>query len=165
MSIPNSCLLLPLSLPLMITRCAYLCFNGGASLVAQPVKNLPAMQKTWVQSLGQEDPLGKGMATHSSIFAWRIPWTEETGGLPVHGVTKSWTRLCLMLPAHISEEADLLIRSTLVGPCLCYPSHPILSGLELVYSIHRCLVTTWLDCSPAPPPLPLLTSVQVLEFS
>ena len=46
-----------------------------ASLVAQLVKNLPAMWKTWVQSLGWEDPLEKGMATHSSILAWRIPWT------------------------------------------------------------------------------------------
>ena len=44
-------------------------------------KNLPAMQKTQVQSLGQEDSLEKGMATHSSILAWRIPWTEELGGL------------------------------------------------------------------------------------
>ena len=53
----------------------------GASLVAQKVKNLPAMQETWVQSLGQEDPLEKRMATHSSILAWEIPWTEEPGGL------------------------------------------------------------------------------------
>ena len=53
----------------------------GASLVAQMVKNLPAMQETQVQSLGWEDPLEKGMATHSSILAWRIPWTEEPGGL------------------------------------------------------------------------------------
>ena len=49
--------------------------------MAQPVKNLPAMQETWVRSLGWEDPLQKGMATHSSILAWRIPWTEEPGGL------------------------------------------------------------------------------------
>ena len=53
-------------------------FTLGA-LVAQMVKNMPAMQETWVQSLGWEDPLEKGMATHSSIFAWRIPWTEEPG--------------------------------------------------------------------------------------
>ena len=46
-----------------------------ASLVAQLAKNLPAMQETWVQSLGWEDPLEKGKATHSSILAWRIPWT------------------------------------------------------------------------------------------
>jgi len=56
-----------------------------ASLVAQMVNNLPTVQETWVQSLGQEDPLEKGMATHSSILAWRIPWTEAT----VHGVAKS----------------------------------------------------------------------------
>ena len=45
------------------------------------VKNLPTMRETWVPSLGQEDPLKKGMATHASILAWRIPWTEEPGGL------------------------------------------------------------------------------------
>ena len=50
-------------------------------LVAQMVKNMPAMQETWVQFLGQEDPLEKGRATHSSILAWRIPWTEEPCGL------------------------------------------------------------------------------------
>ena len=53
----------------------------GASLVAQMVKNLLAMQETWVQSLGWEDPLEKGVAIHSSILAWSIPWTEEPGGL------------------------------------------------------------------------------------
>ena len=52
-----------------------------ASLVTQSVKNLPAMQETQVQSLGQEDPLEKEMATHSSILAWRTPWTEEPGGI------------------------------------------------------------------------------------
>ena len=52
-----------------------------ASLVAQRVKRLPAMQETYVQSLGWEDPLEKEMATHSSILAWRITWTEEPGGL------------------------------------------------------------------------------------
>ena len=52
-----------------------------ASLVAQMVKNLPAIQETWVRFLGWEDPLEKGMATHSSILTWRNPWTEEPGGL------------------------------------------------------------------------------------
>ena len=52
-----------------------------ASLIAQLVKNPPAMQETWVRFLGQEDPLEKEMATHSSILAWRISWTEEPGGL------------------------------------------------------------------------------------
>ena len=59
-----------------------------ASLVAQMVKNLPTMQETWVQSLGQEDPLEKGMATHPSILAWRIPWTEEPGGLQSMGLQR-----------------------------------------------------------------------------
>ena len=59
-----------------------------ASLVAQSVKNLPAMQDTWVQSLGQEDPLEKETATHSSILAWRIPWTEKPGGLESMGLQR-----------------------------------------------------------------------------
>ena len=57
----------------------------GASLVAQKVKNLPAMQENWVRSLGNEDPLEKGMATHSSVLVWRILWTEEPGGLQSTG--------------------------------------------------------------------------------
>ena len=56
-----------------------------ASLVAQPVKNPPAMQATWLRSLGREDPLEEGMATHASILACRIPWTEEPGGLQSTG--------------------------------------------------------------------------------
>ena len=60
----------------------------GASLMAQQVKNLPAMpetQETLIRSLGQKDPLEKGMATHSSVLAWRIPGTGEPGGLPSMG--------------------------------------------------------------------------------
>ena len=60
-------------------------FSSRASLVAQFLKSLPAMQETWVQSLGQEDPLEKEMASHSSILAWRIPWTEEPGRLQSMG--------------------------------------------------------------------------------
>ena len=56
------------------------------SLVAQMIMNLPAMQKTWIRSLGWEDPVEKGMATHSNILAWKIPWTEMLGRL---GVAKS----------------------------------------------------------------------------
>ena len=56
--------------------------------MAQMIKNLPAMQETWVRSLGQEDPLEKRMAMHSSILAWRIPWTEEAGGLPSMGLPR-----------------------------------------------------------------------------
>jgi len=57
-----------------------------ASLVPQTVKNLPEIWETWVRSLGQEDPLEKGMATHSSILAWRMPWTEELGRLQSMGL-------------------------------------------------------------------------------
>ena len=60
-------------------------------LVAQKVKNLPAMQETRVRSLGQEDPLGKEMATHSRVVVWRTPWTKEPGGLQSIGVAKSRT--------------------------------------------------------------------------
>jgi len=63
---------------------------NGASLVAQMVKNLLAVQDTWVQSLGWENLLEKGIATHSSILAWRIPWKEEPGRLQSFGSTKSW---------------------------------------------------------------------------
>ena len=56
------------------------------ALAAQRVKNLPTVQETWVQSLGQEDSLEKGMATHSSILAWTVPWTEEPGGLQSMGL-------------------------------------------------------------------------------
>ena len=59
--------------------------STGVSLVAQTVRNLLIMQATWVPFLGWEDPLEKGMATHSSILAWRIPWTEEPGGLQSMG--------------------------------------------------------------------------------
>ena len=61
---------------------------GWASLVVQTVKNLPAMQETQVRSLGGEDPLEKEMATHSSILAWRIPWTEEIGRLQSMGLQR-----------------------------------------------------------------------------
>ena len=64
--------------------------------MAQRVKNSPAIQdtqETWVQSLDQEDPLEKGMATHSSILSWEIPWTEEPGGLQATGSQKSQTQL------------------------------------------------------------------------
>ena len=70
----------------MATHTFCTCFSHrGASLVAQMVKNLPTMWDTRVQSLGWEDPLEKEMATHSSILAWRIPWTEEPGGLQSMG--------------------------------------------------------------------------------
>ena len=79
-----------------------LCAICRASLVAQKVKNLPAVRENLVQSLDQEDPLEEGMATHSSILAWRIPWTKETGGLQSMGLQRDghdWatnTRKCYL---------------------------------------------------------------------
>ena len=67
------------------------------------VKNLPAMQETWVRSLGQEDPLEKGMPTHSSILAWRILWTEEPGGLQSMG-SQSQTLLKRLSSSSSSRE-------------------------------------------------------------
>ena len=62
---------------------------GQASLVTQIVKNPPAMQEMWVQSLGWKDPLLEEMTTHSSILAWRIPWTEEPGGPQSMGLQRA----------------------------------------------------------------------------
>ena len=59
-----------------------------ASLVAQTIKHLPAMQETWAQSLGWEDPLEKKIATHSSILAWNLSWTQEPGGLQSMGLQR-----------------------------------------------------------------------------
>ena len=65
-------------------------YSGAShSLIVQSVKNLPTMQETQVQLLGQEDPLEKEMATHSSILAWRVPWTEEPGRLQPTGSQES----------------------------------------------------------------------------
>ena len=78
------------------------------SLVAHMVKNLPAMWETQVQSLDQEDPLENGMATHSRVLAWKIPWTEEPGRLQSMR-SQSWTRLSDFTSLHIS------IRYTTLG--------------------------------------------------
>ena len=76
--------------------------GGGVHfLVAQTVKNLPAMQETWVRSSGWEDPLEEGMANHSSILAWRIFMERGAWWAIVHGVTKSWTGLRTKHTAHI----------------------------------------------------------------
>ena len=78
--------------------------------LAQIVKNLPAMQDTWVQSQGWKDPLEKGMATHSSILAWRIPWTEEPGRLQSMGsqrVRHDWATKTFTLHKDIQLEREV----------------------------------------------------------
>ena len=79
----------------------------SASLVAQMLKYLPAVQETWVQSLGQEDPLEKEMSIHSSTLAWKIPWTEEPGGLQSTGsqrVGHDWATSLSLSPCYLSES-------------------------------------------------------------
>ena len=71
-----------------MTSTVSLSWVSYSALVAQTVKNLPAMRETWVRSLGWEDPLEEGMATHSSILARRIPWTEEPEGLQSMGLKR-----------------------------------------------------------------------------
>ena len=86
----HGCAPVNLYLEKQIADCSLLTpvLEDSASLVAQKVKNLPAMQKAWVQSLGWEDSMDKEMATHSGILAWRIPWTEEPGRLQSMGLQR-----------------------------------------------------------------------------
>ena len=72
-------------------------------------KNPPAMQETWVQSLGWEDPPEEGMATHTSILAWRIPKDRRAWQATAHGVTKSWTRLSDQVQ-HTQDELIMVLR-------------------------------------------------------
>ena len=85
-----------------------------ASLVAQTVKNLPAMWDTQVRSLDWEDPLEKGMATHSSILAWRIPWTEEPGRLQSAGL-QSLTRLGNFTFTFSASFAETIVMKVLIS--------------------------------------------------
>ena len=111
-----------------------------ASLVAQMVKNLPAMQETWVQSLGWEDPLEKGKATHSSILAWRIPQTEEPGGLQPTGsqrIGHDWVtwkkRSSPVKPSKPSMPGPLFVGSSLtINLFTCYRSSQIFYFLSVL---------------------------------
>ena len=99
-------------------------YKYGASLVTQIGNNLPAMQQSWVQSLGQKDPLEKGMATHSSIVSWRIPWTEGPGGLQSMGL-QSQTRLSTNTPQI----------------CICFIIHMCRYKLHSTFYTHTHIYT------------------------
>ena len=88
--------------------------------MAQMVKNLPAMQETQVQSLGWEDPLKKEMATHSSILAWRIPWTEEAGGYSPKGCKESDTTELEATNTHTRTHTHT-VNHSIKYLCLCGP--------------------------------------------
>ena len=103
-------------------------------MVAHRVKNLPAMQETWVRSLGQEDPLEKEMATHSSILAWRILWMEEPGGLQSTGSQR---------------ETIALTRWTFVGKVMSLLFN-ILSSLVITFlPRNKRLLISWLQSPSA----------------
>ena len=90
----------------------------GASLVAQMVKNAPAMRVTWVRFLGWEDPLEMGMATYSSILAWRIPWTEEPGRLQSMGsqrVRRDWGTFTYLLTVKLPSKVILCLPVYFLG--------------------------------------------------
>ena len=113
----------------------------GASLLAQSVKNPCAMQETWVWSLGWEDPLKKGTATHSSIFAWRIPQTEEPDRLQSVGVVKSQTQLS---DFHFHFHCDRLQKWTQVIPTfLC----DLVMWLCSFFYQFPLLITSRLTCN------------------
>jgi len=88
-------------------------------LVAQTVKTLPVMQETRVRSLGWEDPLEKGMATHSSILAWRIPWTEEPGGLQFMGSQRAGHDWVTITQCHKGKLLHCLLRSHSLALHMC----------------------------------------------
>ena len=105
-----------------------------AFLVAQTVKNLPAMQGTWVQSLGWKDPLEEGMATHSSILAWRIPWTKEPGGLQSMGSQR--VRRDSATNTHTSPDFSSLLSSVTYSFAL---KHSSCSEQYISPSIFLCV--------------------------
>ena len=86
-----------------------------AFLVAQMVKNPPAMLETWVQSLSWKDPLEERMAIHSSVLAWRIPMDRVAWRATVHGVTDSWTRMMTERPKHSTQRSNICIFFQLEG--------------------------------------------------
>ena len=90
--------------------------NKWASLVAQRVKHLPAMQETWVRSLGQEDPLEKEMAIHSSTLAWKIPWTEKPGRLQSMRLQRVRLDLATKQQQQINLKKIMSVQSTLQLP-------------------------------------------------
>ena len=109
--------------------------------MAQRLKRLPAMQETWVRSLGREDPLEKEMGTHSSVLGWRIPWTEEPGELhSTHGLAKSQTRLSDFTSLQTEFQSQLpwqgdLARHMRFENLL---SHGIWEAWEVIKGISRC---------------------------
>ena len=117
-------------------------FNFWASLVAQRLKCLPTMLETRVRSLGREDPLEKEMATHSSILAWRIPWTENPGGLQSMGLQRvghDWvTSLTYLLTVYLYSKEHCILE---ILPCLGVPTHCFWLRWVLVAALKSFVAT------------------------
>ena len=112
-------------------------FLPSASLVAQMVKNLPAMWETWIQFLGWEDLLEEGMATHFSILAWRIPMDRGVWQAIAEGVTKSWTRLSDY--AHSTKQDDAVWLDGACGSGSMWPfTQPLLTRNFFPFSFYGC---------------------------
>ena len=134
-------------------------FPGAFSLVAQTVKNLPAMKETWVQYLGQEDPLKKGMTTRCSIPAWKIPWTEEPDGLQSMGsqrVRHNWGTDKHMKWVPLTESLKLAKHSTQSSTYILYEKKNIYIYKYLILKFWLChaacrILVTWPEMEPAPP--------------
>ena len=107
----------------LISPCLISICPLGISLMAQTIKNLPEMKDTWVRSLAQEDPLEKEMVTPSGILAWRIPWTEEPGGLQSTGSQSwlQWTTNTHFLSTHLPAVCSYILLSILLGVVLFSP--------------------------------------------
>ena len=143
--------------------------HNWASLVAQRLKRLPAMWETWVRSLGQEDPLDKEMATHSSILAWRIPWTEESGGLQSIGSQRvghersnwtcihtyqclyKWSCCCLVTKSCPALATSWTVAARLLGPWdspgknTGVGGHSLLQGIFLTQGLNPGLLHQQVD--------------------
>ena len=114
------------ALLILLLSCPSSPFSGFPS--GSAVKNLPAMQETWIRALGQEDPLEKKMETHCSILAWESPWTEEPAGLQSTGSQR--------VEHNLETEQVLLLTMTMTSavlspPCLCYLSLNCFPGSTL----------------------------------
>ena len=156
-----------------------------ASLLAQTVKNLLTMQETWVWSLSQEDPLEKGMATHSSILVWRIPWTEEHRGLQSMGLQRvghDWATSTFTFHRGTTSLAFVIHLQPILNPCKTILNHNSWEGLVhshphwvfcIIFPLSLLilklfLVINYLFCSlgtPCPPPPPLPCQLSFLVCS
>ena len=155
---------------------SYLLLYSWASLVAQMVKNLVAIWATWVQSLGWEDALEEGMATHSNILAWRIPWTEQPGGQQCTGSqrvdTTEWLNAAhstYLIYTFIWVEQSDSVMYVYICVCVCVSvpySFPLwfLCDVEyssLCYTGGPCCLSLLYIIASANPKLPIHPSPQV----